>query len=81
MDGEVVELEGGDDIQFGRFLDELGYEFAAEFHRRQDLIRFGVYTTKSWFSHRPNGDHRTIFPIPQSAIDANPNLTQNPGYN
>ncbi|WP_297335054.1 RagB/SusD family nutrient uptake outer membrane protein [Algoriphagus sp.] len=80
-DGEVIDLEGGDDIEFGRFLDELGYEFAAEFHRRQDLIRFGVYTTKSWFSHRPNGDHRTIFPIPQSAIDANPNLTQNPGYN
>lgn len=79
--GVITNLEGGADIPFGRFLDELGYEFAAEFHRRQDLIRFGVYTRKSWFSHRPNGDHRTIFPIPQSAIEANPNLTQNPGYN
>lgn len=79
--GIITNLEGGDDIPFGRFLDELGYEFAAEFHRRQDLIRFGVFTTKSWFSHRPNGNHRTIFPIPQSAIEANPNLTQNPGYN
>lgn len=78
--GVITNIEGGDDIQFGRFLDELGYEFAAEFHRRQDLIRFGVYTSKSWFSHRPNGNHRTIFPIPQSAIERNPNLTQNPGY-
>ncbi|MBW3468211.1 RagB/SusD family nutrient uptake outer membrane protein [Arthrospiribacter ruber] len=79
--GSIVSLEGGDDVQYGRFLDELGYEFAAEFHRRQDLIRFGVFTSKSWLTHRPNGNHRTIFPIPQPAIDANPNLNQNPGYN
>ncbi|MDW7695996.1 RagB/SusD family nutrient uptake outer membrane protein [Flammeovirgaceae bacterium SG7u.111] len=78
--GEMLTTEGGDDIQYGRFLDELGYEFAAEFHRRQDLIRFGVFTTKSWLTHTPNGDYRTIFPIPQSAINANPNLKQNPGY-
>lgn len=79
-DGEVIAPEGGADIPFGRFLDELGYEFAAEFHRRQDLIRFGVFTRKSWLSHVPNGNHRTIFAIPQSAMDANPNLRQNPGY-
>lgn len=78
--GQMVTVEGGADIQFGRFLDELGYEFAAEFHRRQDLIRFGVFTKKSWFSHTPNGDHRIIFDIPQSALDANPNLSHNPGY-
>lgn len=79
-DGEMITEEGGGDIPYGRFLDELGYEFAAEFHRRQDLIRFGVFTNKSWFSHVPNGDHRIIFAIPQSAMDANPNLSQNPGY-
>jgi len=78
--GQMISVEGGDDIPFGRFLDELGYEFAAEFHRRQDLIRFGVFTAKSWLTHVPNGDHRTLFPIPQSAMDANSNLQQNPGY-
>lgn len=78
--GQITNLEGGDDIMYGRFLDELGYEFAAEFHRRQDLIRFGVFTSKSWLSHTPNGDYRTLFPIPQFAMDANSNLQQNPGY-
>jgi len=73
--------EGGADIQYGGFLDELGWEFAQEGHRRQDLIRFGVFTTKSWSSHSPNGSHRTIFPIPQDEINKNTNLTQNPGYN
>lgn len=80
-DGVLLTNEGGADIQFGRFLDELGWEFAAEFHRRQDLIRFGVFTTKSWLSHTPNGDHRTIFDIPQAVLNANPNLQHNPGYN
>lgn len=72
--------EGGDDIQFGRFLDELGWEFATEGRRRQDLIRFGVFTTKSWLSHTPNGDYRTLLPIPREQLERNPNLKQNTGY-
>jgi hypothetical protein len=80
-DGVLTVPEGGGaDIQYGRFLDELGWEFAAEARRRQDLIRFGVFTTKSWLSHEPNGDFRTIFPIPQTQLDKNYKLTQNPGY-
>jgi hypothetical protein len=71
---------GGADIQYGRFLDELGWEFAVEGHRRQHLIRFGVFTTKTWFNHTPQGDHVTVFPIPEGALDTNSNLTQNPGY-
>lgn len=31
--------EGGADIKYGRFLDELGWEFNQEGRRRQDLIR------------------------------------------
>ncbi len=73
-------FEGGADIEYGRFLDELGWEFNQEGRRRQDLIRFGVFTTKSWFSHAPNGEYRTLFPIPRREIDANGNLVQNPGY-
>ncbi len=72
---------GGADIQYGRFLDELGWEFAAEGHRRMDMIRFGVFTTKMWFNHNPDGDtHTRIFPIPYGALNTNPNLKQNPGY-
>ena len=78
--GGTAVLNGGADIQMGRFLDELGWEFAIEAHRRTDLIRFGVFTTKTWFNHVPNGAFRTIFAIPQNALQTNSKLKQNPGY-
>jgi hypothetical protein len=62
-------------------LDELGWEFMAEAHRRQDLIRFGVFNTKAWFYNPADHDKsHDIFAIPQSQLDANPNLKQNDGY-
>lgn len=69
-------------IEFGRLLDELGWEFAWEMHRRRDLIRFGIYTKKNWLSHDAagEGDYRTVFPIPEAALTSNPQLTQNPNY-
>jgi len=73
-------VEGGADIQYGRFLDELGWEFNTEGRRRQDMIRFGVFTKKSWLSHSPNGDYRTLLPIPRAELAKNPNIKQNPGY-
>ena len=69
-----------EDIEFGRMLDEWGYEMTSEFTRRMDMIRFGVFTTKQWASHKPNGDYRTYFPIPQSALDSNEKLRQTEGY-
>lgn len=72
--------EGGDDIQYGRFLDELGWEFNQEGRRRQDMIRFGIFTKKSFLSHSPNGDNRNLYPIPRDELNKNPNLQQNPGY-
>jgi hypothetical protein len=78
--GAITQLQGGDDVQYGRFLDELGWEFALEAHRRQDLIRFGVYSTKMWFQHKVSAPAKSIFPIPQTEIAKNPNLTQNPSY-
>ena len=82
LNGTISGLEGGADIQFGRFYDELGWEFAAEGHRRADMIRFGVFARKTWFNHRAKNDGklRTLFPIPQAEIDKNPNLVQNPDY-
>ncbi|WP_088655104.1 RagB/SusD family nutrient uptake outer membrane protein [Geofilum rhodophaeum] len=79
-DSNAQTFEGGSDVEFGRFLDELGWEFDQEGRRRQDLIRFGVFSSKSWLSHVPNGNYRTLFPIPLSAMETNSNLTQNPGY-
>jgi hypothetical protein len=79
-DYNIVDNGNSDVIQYGRMYDELGWEFAWESHRRRDMIRFGVYTTKSWLSHKPNGDFRTVFPIPQSIITSNPYLVQNPDY-
>ena len=78
--GGTPTTNGGADILYGRFLDELGWEFVAEGHRRQQLIRFGVFTTKMWFNHKPNGAHRIVFAIPQARLNTNSNLTQNPGY-
>jgi len=67
-------------VQFGRMYDELGWEFTWEMQRRRDCIRYGVFTTKSWLSHKPQGAFHTVFPIPQTALTANPKLSQNPAY-
>ena len=73
--------QGGGDIKYGRFLDELGWEFSQEGRRRQDMIRFGTFFTRSWFAHKKTNDqHLAIFPLPQRELDNNPNLAQNPGY-
>ena len=40
-DSYKTEHDGGTDIKYGRFLDELGWEFCQEGRRRQDMIRFG----------------------------------------
>lgn len=77
---EIIDKGNQDPVEFGRMLDELGWEFAWETFRRRDLIRFGVFTTKSWLSHQPQGIYRTVFPIPESVLISNPNLEQNPNY-
>lgn len=78
--GEITNYEGGEDIEYGGFLDELGWEFVGEHHRKQDLIRFGVYNRKSWLSKSPSPEYRKIFCIPQDVLDANSKLKQNDGY-
>jgi hypothetical protein len=80
-DGVLPPAGGGADIQYGRFLDELGWEFAIEAHRRIDMIRFGVFTSKAYFNHAAEADNHTcIFPISATTLKDNPNLKQNPGY-
>ena len=77
---KIVDKGNQTPVQYGALFDEYMHEFAYESHARRDMIRFGVFTTKSWLSHKPNGDYRTVFPIPQSALTANPKLQQNPNY-
>lgn len=66
-----------DDLSDSELLDEFGREFAWEGRRRQDLIRFGVYGN-SWWEKPASGPNKKLFPIPQTALNTNPNLTQNP---
>ncbi|PTN07445.1 RagB/SusD family nutrient uptake outer membrane protein [Mangrovibacterium marinum] len=83
----LVTNEGGDDIELGGLLDDLGWEFVGEHHRRQDLVRFkmadgrNVFNGKSWFCKDATTEtHWDYFPIPKSALDANISLKQNEGY-
>ncbi|MDR0393857.1 MAG: RagB/SusD family nutrient uptake outer membrane protein [Tannerella sp.] len=76
----IVDPGDQEPVQLGRMLDELGWEFVWELQTRRNLIRFGVFTKKSWLSHKPQGDYRTVFPIPERVLTSNPNLEQNPNY-
>ncbi len=60
-------------------LNERGYELYWEGWRRNDQIRFGQFL-KPWFAKPQSSDRAVLFPIPQIALDNNPNLKQNPGY-
>lgn len=60
-------------------LDERGRELYWEGWRRHDLIRFGAFT-QAWEAKPVSGAFRVMFPIPQRALDTNPNLVQIKGY-
>jgi hypothetical protein len=76
------------DLILDFIIDERGRELNFEGHRRSDLIRFGKFTGGSylwpWKGNALNGtsipDTYKLYPLPLTALDANPNLTQNPGY-
>lgn len=69
-------------------IDERGRELNLEGQRRSDLIRFGKFTGGSflwpWKGNTLNGATipatYKLFPIPLTALEANLNLKQNPGY-
>jgi hypothetical protein len=59
--------------------NERGFELNWEGHRRQDMIRFGTFTQGHGLV--PAVDEKfKLYPIPTSALNANPNLVQNPGW-
>ncbi|MFL1013107.1 RagB/SusD family nutrient uptake outer membrane protein [Flavisericum labens] len=79
---------GSSDLTLDFILDERARELNLEGHRRSDLIRFGKFTgsayTWPWKGGVANGasipEHYKLYPIPLTAIQANPNLTQNSGF-
>ena len=69
-------------------IDEWCREFYTEGRRRSDLVRFGMFTTSAyiwdWKGGSINGtavdSHFNVYPIPESDLNNNPNMTQNDGY-
>jgi len=69
-------------------LDERARELAWEGHRRTDLIRYNKFTGSeyiwSWKGNTKGGRSTdakyNLFPLPESDVNANSNLTQNPNY-
>lgn len=63
-------------------LQERGWEFYSEVGiRREDQIRMGTFISSAIARGHSNAkDYMTLFPIPQSAMDANPKLVQTKGY-
>jgi hypothetical protein len=80
---QVRERAGLDALAANPTLDniynERGFELTWEGHRRQDMIRFGTFTNAHGLAPAVD-DHFKLFPIPTSALNANLNLKQNPGY-
>ncbi len=74
------------DLDF--ILDERARELFWEGHRRTDLIRFGKFSDGNYVWPWKGGvmegtatpGYLDLFPIPASDLNANPNLSQNPGY-
>jgi hypothetical protein len=60
-------------------LAERSRELYWESVRRTDLIRFGVFL-KPWAYKGSDDPKNLVFPVPNQALAANPNLVQNPGY-
>ena len=64
-----------------RILQERQWELCYEGSRRQDLIRHGKLISNALSRGKTQASEKhLLFPIPQKAINENPNLVQNPGY-
>ncbi len=60
-------------------LDERGFEFYWEYHRRTDQIRFGKWED-TWESKTSADPAKRIYAIPTQVVAFNPGIDQNPGY-
>ena len=79
---------GNLDLTLDNIIDERGRELYLEGFRRQDLVRFGLFTSDAYLWEFKGGDPAgkkvddkfNLFCIPSDDLNANRNLTQNPGY-
>ena len=79
---------GSISLTLDNIIDERGRELYYEGVRRQDLIRFGLFTTDDYLWEFKGGvqqgqavdDHFNLFPLTAGDVNANGNLDQNPGY-
>jgi len=61
-------------------LKERACELSWEGWRRNDMIRLGHYLDARIPEKAVSPDYRKLYPIPQTELDKNPYLVQNPGY-
>ena len=83
-----VEEIASSDMSLDFILEERMRELYWEGHRRQDLIRFGRFTSSYKWPWK-NGvyigvstlpEKYKIYPLPTTEVSINPNITQNEGY-
>ncbi|MFS4457456.1 RagB/SusD family nutrient uptake outer membrane protein [Maribacter sp. 2304DJ31-5] len=68
-----------DDLR-DHILAERAWELYSEGFRREDLIRHGKFISSARERGLLAQDHQVLYAIPQSELNRNPNLDQNPGY-
>lgn len=81
-------LEEVSELTLQGIIDERARELYHELVRRQDLVRFNQFTTADYlwdYKGKDKGGKAVdakynLFPICSSDVNANSNLTQNPGY-
>lgn len=89
LDGKLSFDPAGATVAGGELFNEMGREMFAEHNRRQDLIRWGFWSSNAkWTLPFHNvgdqlntvGEYLKLYPIPKAQLAANPSLVQNPGY-
>jgi hypothetical protein len=77
------------EVNYLNLLEERGRELYCEGYRRSDMIRFADqipsdnplnYYAPRWEKPDVTPSYRSLWPIPQSKLDVNEFLVQNPGY-
>jgi len=74
--GDFASKQDLRDFIFEERRKELYYEGKS----REDLIRWGKYITRAQERGLDAQPFHRLYPIPQSELDANPEIEQNPGY-